>query len=1296
MRRPNTLNTILLTLLMLFASAPLLATGAKKGWTKIELSPVDGKSTAVSSKLLEKFGAELIADYGAYAVIYAPKGVVNALEAQAGKENLRVRVRGDFDVLQLPGAAVDAREGITSVAAGKLAREYPPGRKGVYVVQFTAPLRAEWMDLLSNLGWELSRYIPSNGYLLVGTPDLVGKTRKLPYVQWLDRFHPYQKALQLSTNAVDDYLFALPAGNASEPAVDEIRRHAQDVVEVERGSLDTYVKARVSAAAAEELLQNELILSATLAGEPELADERQVHSLSTLVNAAQTQPVPGDYWQWVLSRCPECLTMPAADWKIGISDSGVDNGLLNGGHPDLAGRKFFGALGYDASFGFESLCAGQPLCDAFRHGTFVAGIAAGNGATGIRDSGNYLMGLGGAPTAGIFATKMFNSSAAASFSEMNLFKWTKDAANNNVTIQNHSWQNNSNNGRYTDLSRRIDIAARDADDVETSARKQLLMTFAAGNDFGTSGLETSPAGMAKNVLTVGGLENFRPEANQFLCSDNQSGHFTRADSFFNIMHASRVGTNLAGYVKPDVMAPASMIVTTQTSLLQPDPDFGNPGAYCLTHYEGQIQYSGHSGTSFSAPLGAAAGLIVKRYLGATADATSPALTKAVLIAGTRSVRGGEDRTKLPAQTIGPVPSQQQGFGRLTLEDILNGTQKPTVFDQATDRTFTAAGQNFTTTVRVRDASKPVKIALVWTDAPATAMVLNPLVNDLNLEVRRSSDPTRVHIGNKLAVAVEAKGEESISFADGGLPFDNVNNVEYFRLFLNPSEELTITVRAANIAGDTNGIAGAEQDFALAILNAGIADIPCLPFSITQQPQSQSIPPGQTATLTVTAAGTGPFSYQWFQGPSGVTTNPVGGNSPSFTTPALSASTQYWVRVTDLCDGAQLSSNTAVITVQCTAAPVITTQPASSTINQGQSVTLSVAATQAQSYQWYTGTSPSTASPIGGATGPSLIVTPSTTTSYWVRVSNSCGIANSTTATICVLPGITAQPTSRTITSGQSTTFTVTATNATTFQWYVGTAPSTTTPIGGNSFSLTVTPPATTSYWVRVSNACGFVNSTTATVTVIPPAITRIQNSFSVANSQTSITANWTQPTQAGTLLVAVISGRKDPNGVVTWTAPAGWIQAVTYEWTSVKASVYYLPNNAGARTSETFTVAAGFHDQTLYLLEYSGMATSGVLDRTGITGGHTNNGNVQSGVTPNTTQAKELVITVLSTYANTSFSTVPADGYAEVYDKTAGNRLTTAMYEKIVNAIASYGHNATVGVPDQWVGMVVTFRGANP
>ncbi|HEV7487112.1 MAG TPA: hypothetical protein VGQ65_15650 [Thermoanaerobaculia bacterium] len=91
-----------------------------------------------------------------------------------------------------------------------------------------------------------------------------------------------------------------------------------------------------------------------------------------------------------------------------------------------------------------------------------------------------------------------------------------------------------------------------------------------------------------------------------------------------------------------------------------------------------------------------------------------------------------------------------------------------------------------------------------------------------------------------------------------------------------------------------------------------------------------------------------------------------------------------------------------------APPSITQQPApaNSTITIGASRILTVGAsgTAPLSYQWYVGPSGTTTTPISGATGPSVSVSPSTTTQYWVRVSNSCGSVNSNVATVAVAGG----------------------------------------------------------------------------------------------------------------------------------------------------------------------------------------------------------------------------------------------------------------------------------------------------
>ncbi len=83
--------------------------------------------------------------------------------------------------------------------------------------------------------------------------------------------------------------------------------------------------------------------------------------------------------------------------------------------------------------------------------------------------------------------------------------------------------------------------------------------------------------------------------------------------------------------------------------------------------------------------------------------------------------------------------------------------------------------------------------------------------------------------------------------------------------------------------------------------------------ITTQPLSQTVMSGTSATLTVVAAGTAPLGYQWYQGASGDTSTPIGGaTSAAYTTPALVAPANYWVRVSNIAGTAD--STTAALTI----------------------------------------------------------------------------------------------------------------------------------------------------------------------------------------------------------------------------------------------------------------------------------------------------------------------------------------------------------------------------------------------
>ncbi|MEO6238458.1 MAG: FG-GAP-like repeat-containing protein [Vicinamibacterales bacterium] len=123
-------------------------------------------------------------------------------------------------------------------------------------------------------------------------------------------------------------------------------------------------------------------------------------------------------------------------------------------------------------------------------------------------------------------------------------------------------------------------------------------------------------------------------------------------------------------------------------------------------------------------------------------------------------------------------------------------------------------------------------------------------------------------------------------------------------------------------------------------------------------------------------------------------------------------------------GATVDAQTVTAAVAIGGPPAITEQPQSRTIVSGQTATLTVVATGTapMSYQWYSGTSPGTASPIGGATSSSYTTPPlSHIASYWVRVTTPYGGVDSSSAIISVSSalGVFRPSAGRWIISGQA-------------------------------------------------------------------------------------------------------------------------------------------------------------------------------------------------------------------------------------------------------------------------------------
>ncbi|HEY0143370.1 MAG TPA: hypothetical protein VGF48_20930 [Thermoanaerobaculia bacterium] len=257
---------------------------------------------------------------------------------------------------------------------------------------------------------------------------------------------------------------------------------------------------------------------------------------------------------------------------------------------------------------------------------------------------------------------------------------------------------------------------------------------------------------------------------------------------------------------------------------------------------------------------------------------------------------------------------------------------------------------------------------------------------------------------------------------------------------------------------------------------------CVPPTITAQPVSQSIFSGTSATLSVSAtAGTAlPLSYQWY---TAAGHDPIPGQTSStFTTPALTAETTYYVEVIS----GSCETFSEIVTVSMCPYNATINSPSDRDVYSGQATVLKVTLSPVpESVTWYRGVSGDRTAPISYSSQHTVY--PTVTTQYWgeFTYSGCTSIGRTVTVNVCI-PKITTQPASATIARNATKTLSVVASNATSYQWYSGTMAGYGTPISGATSSSYTTPPltTTTSYWVRVNGSCNKpMDSAVATVTV---------------------------------------------------------------------------------------------------------------------------------------------------------------------------------------------------------------------
>lgn len=422
---------------------------------------------------------------------------------------------------------------------------------------------------------------------------------------------------------------------------------------------------------------------------------------------------------------------------VAIADSGLDIGRTDDIHPDLRSTP-----GKMPKVVLLKSWAGRDVPDdPDGHGTHMAATIAGTGAA---SSGKF---RGIAPGASVYFQAILNKEGRTELpADLKELFWPAYSAGARVHV--NGWGGGPN--VYLNSSAQVDELVRKYPD--------LLVVFGAGN--GGPGNRTITAeANSKNALVVGASVLPRPA---FVSGENSTS---------STAEFSSRGPAGDGRVKPELLAPASAVVSARSRLVE-----GNlPGypAYTRMH-----------GTSMASAVAGGASAILREYLQKYFNKSTPsaALVKASLING--------------ARTEGHWPSRE-GFGVLDLAGTVIALQEKT-FRLADEWAGVSQGDEVEYTFKVTDPAAPFKATLAWTDPPDEPGSTQALVNDLDLVVQAPDG--RVYYGNH--------------FMNQNSP-DRINNVEQVNLTSLVPGDYRIRVIGSSLRLNTvRGSTEARQDFAL--------------------------------------------------------------------------------------------------------------------------------------------------------------------------------------------------------------------------------------------------------------------------------------------------------------------------------------------------------------------------------------------------------------------------------------------------------------------------------------------------
>jgi hypothetical protein len=229
------------------------------------------------------------------------------------------------------------------------------------------------------------------------------------------------------------------------------------------------------------------------------------------------------------------------------------------------------------------------------------------------------------------------------------------------------------------------------------------------------------------------------------------------------------------------------------------PEVYSPGIGIVSASSGTTDsFRSLSGTSMACPSATGMGVLIRqwfmegRYIETLTSVSgitpSGALLRSMLM-----------NTSVNMTGVAGYPSNLEGFGRILADNALwaLGETRRTRFRDVRNANGLTTGETRTMSFLVASSDTPLRISMSFTDYPGTVNASNPVVNDMDLEVRTPSGNT--FLGN----VFDTTAGQSVL---GGSP-DAKNSTEMV-IFNTPEVgSYTVTVRARGVnQGDRQGYA----------------------------------------------------------------------------------------------------------------------------------------------------------------------------------------------------------------------------------------------------------------------------------------------------------------------------------------------------------------------------------------------------------------------------------------------------------------------------------------------------------